>query len=64
MANVRTFTKRDERVLKMLRLAANKVGKITEPVDPHKRFNREDLKDPYGRIIEWVHFSGTGLFRD
>ena len=64
MANVRTFTKRDERVLKMLRLAADKVEKITEPVDPHKRFNREDLKDPYGRIIEWVYFSGTGLFRD
>jgi hypothetical protein len=48
----------------MLRSAAEKVEKITVPVDPHKRFNRDDLKDPYGRVIEWVHFSGTGLFRD
>lgn len=64
MTNVRTFTKKDERVLTMLEVAAEKVGKISEPIDPHKRFNREDYTDPYGLVIEWLHWTGSKVFRD
>jgi hypothetical protein len=64
MSSVRTFTKKDAKVLAMLDVTAEKVRKITETVDPHKRFNREDSLDPYGVVIEWLHFTGTKVFRD
>lgn len=64
MSNARVFTEQDEKVLKMLSLTAKKVEKIREPVDVHKRFNENDYKDPYGQVIQWVHFVGTALFRD
>lgn len=60
----RSFTERDVKVISFIELTSEKVAKIHEPVDPHKRFDAEDYRDPYGRVIEWVHFVGTGLFRD
>ena len=64
MSKVRTFTERDERVLTMLEVAAEKVRNISYSVDPHKRFNRDDYEDPYGVVIEWLHWTGTKVFRD
>jgi hypothetical protein len=64
MSKVREFTDRDRKVLEMLKVTADKVSKISDPVDPHKRFDQEDYRDPYGRVIEWVHWTGTGLFLD
>jgi hypothetical protein len=64
MAKIRGFTERDRKVLAMMQVTADKVSKISEPVDPHKRFQANDYKDPYGRVIEWVHFTGTGIFLD
>ena len=60
----RRFTNHDEKVLKLIERTSEKVSKIHEPVNPHKRFDQEDYGDPYGRVIEWVYFVGTGLFRD
>lgn len=54
--------RRDERVLQMLDSTAKQVEKISEPVDPHKRFDQDDFDDPYGHVIRWVHERGTSLW--
>jgi hypothetical protein len=64
MITSRSFTEHDKKVLSLIEHAFEKVAKINVPVDPHKRFDADDYRDPYGRVIEWVHFVGTGLFRD
>jgi hypothetical protein len=64
MVTSRSFTEQDEKVLKLLENVREKVSAIAEPVDPHKRFNRDDIEDRYGLVISWFHLSGWLLFRD
>lgn len=64
MRATRSFTEEDEKVLKLLENLREKVSAIGEPVDPHKRFNRDDIEDRYGLVISWFHLSGWLLFRD
>jgi len=52
----------DLRVLAMMHNTHEKVARIATPVDYHKRYDRNDLRDPYGSVIEWVHETGAWLF--
>lgn len=54
--------KRDRAVLEMLRMAHHRVEVLHQPVDFHKRYDRNDVSDPYGSVIEWVHETGAWLF--
>ncbi len=53
----------DEKVLEMAHDAFHMSRKITQPVDPHKRYQANDEDDPHARLIEFVHSTGTALFR-
>ncbi len=50
------------KVLAMASMAHDAVAKIQQPVDPHKRYDRNDQNDQYGEVIEWVHETGAWLF--
>jgi hypothetical protein len=56
------MTSRDEQVLEMAFNAFTMSRKITDPVDFHKRYQVDDQDDPHGRLIEFVHQTGSVLF--
>jgi len=53
---------RDEQVLQMAYEAFAMSRGITEPVDLHKRYQANDPEDQHGRLIEFVHRTGSALF--
>lgn len=58
------LTQRHSQVLAMAEVAMNKVSRISDPVDPHKRYDSHDSTDPYGEVIEWVHTTGSHIFAE
>lgn len=56
------MTPRDEQVLQMAYEAFAMSRKITQPVEPHKRYRWGDTEDEHGRLIEFVHRTGLVLF--
>lgn len=58
------LTQTHSQVLAMAEVAMNKVSRINDPVDPHKRYNSQDLADPYGEVIEWVYNTGSHIFAE
>jgi hypothetical protein len=52
----------DERVLELAHDAFHMSRKITQPVDPHKRYQANDEGDPHARLIEFVYETGSPLF--
>jgi hypothetical protein len=61
MANLQ-FTKHHARVIAMADFAHNRLSEIHQPVNPHKRYDKNDTTDLYGEVIEWVHETGAYLF--
>jgi hypothetical protein len=52
----------DEKVLEMAHDAFHMSRKITQPVDPHKRYQANDKDDPHAELIEFVYRTGKTLF--
>jgi hypothetical protein len=52
----------DEKVLEMAHDAFHMSRKITQPVDPHKRYQSNDKDDPHAELIEFVYRTGKTLF--
>ncbi len=57
------MTSRDEQVLEMAHDAFLMSRKITASVDFHKRYKVDDEEDPHARLIEFVHQTGSTLFK-
>jgi hypothetical protein len=49
-------------VLALANEVFERVSKITAPVDVHKRYDRDDVYDPYGAVIRWTYDEGGKLF--
>ena len=54
----------DEKVLEMMQETLHLSRKITQPVDPHKRYHAGDKDDPHTQLINFVYETGAALFRD
>lgn len=53
---------RDKQVLQMAYEAFAMARKITQQVEPGKRYKAGDMEDEHGRLIEFVHRAGLALF--
>lgn len=53
----------NEQVLELAHEAFQLSRKITQSVDPHKRYHAEDKDDPHTQLIDFVYQRGTALFR-
>jgi hypothetical protein len=53
----------NEKVLELVHDAFQLSRKITQPVDPHKRYHAGDKDDPHTQLIDFVYETGAALFR-
>lgn len=58
----RVLTNSDYRVLELIDFSYRYLRLIEDPVDIHKRFDKNDTEDRYGKHIEYVHERGKKLF--
>jgi hypothetical protein len=58
------MSKREEELLAMAEETRDKVSKIRQEVDVHKRYDAHDKRDKYGKVIEWVHETGRKILSE
>lgn len=58
------MSNKEEEFLAMAQETREKVSKIRQEVDIHKRYDSHDKRDKYGKVIEWVHETGRKILSE